>query len=102
MPFIISWGTVKKSNIIQLTPLNPNVLLAREDFNENDSVEEDDNDKREVEGGVKESEETGEEGVSGEKLNDNGTDIDNKNSDEETKKRRRIRRLRQRRMSKGG
>ena len=31
-----------------------------------------------------ESEETGEEGVSGEKMNDNGTDIDN-NSDEETK-----------------
>ncbi len=30
------------------------------------------------------SEETGEEGVSGEKMNDNGTDIDN-NSDEETK-----------------
>ncbi len=52
-----------------------------------------------MEGGVKESEklekpeestksedseETGEEGVSGEKVNDNGTDIDN-NSDEETK-----------------
>ncbi len=31
-----------------------------------------------------ESEETGEEGVSGEKMNDNGTDIDI-NSDEETK-----------------
>ena len=31
-----------------------------------------------------ESEETGEEGASGEKVNDNGTDIDN-NSDEETK-----------------
>ena len=31
-----------------------------------------------------ESEETGEEGVSGEKVNDNGTDIDN-NSDKETK-----------------
>ncbi len=30
------------------------------------------------------SEETGEEGVSGEKVNDNGTDIDN-NGDEETK-----------------
>ncbi len=33
---------------------------------------------------IRESEETGEEGVSREKANDNGTDIDN-NSDEETK-----------------
>jgi hypothetical protein len=33
---------------------------------------------------LEESEETGEEGVSGEKVNDNGTDIDN-NNDEETK-----------------
>jgi hypothetical protein len=46
MPFIISWGTVKKSNIIQLTRLNPNVSLAREDVDENDSDEEDNNDKR--------------------------------------------------------
>ncbi len=65
----------------------------------NDGDEEDDTDKREVEGGLmeseklekpeestksEESEETGEGGVSGEKMNDNGTDIDN-NSDEETK-----------------
>jgi hypothetical protein len=32
MPFVISQGTAKKSNIIQLTPLNPNVSLARKDF----------------------------------------------------------------------
>ena len=32
MPFVISQGTVKKSNIIKLTPLNPYVSLAREDF----------------------------------------------------------------------
>ncbi len=32
MPYVISQGTVKKSNIIQLTQLIPNVSLAREDF----------------------------------------------------------------------
>ena len=71
----------------------------KEDDDENDSDIEDNNDKWEVEGGVKESEklekpeestkseesgDTEEEGVSGEKVNENGTDIDN-NSDEETK-----------------